>query len=169
MLCFDLRSLEARAESVDATLAGDDPVWETDDTRPADAGVHVSGRLSGAGHGRFYFSGRFEGAAQTQCRRCLIDVTSPVSDEVQLLFVESGLDDAEEDDVILIPANVRELDLRPALREEWLIAVPGFALCRDDCKGLCPSCGADRNTGECTCPPPSDPRWEALRTLRSEP
>jgi uncharacterized protein len=104
--------------------------------------------------------------AETTCRRCLTDVTTQVSDDVQLLFAESGLDVAEEDDVVLIPAGERELDLRPALREEWLLAVPAFALCREECQGLCPSCGADRNTGGCTCPPPSDPRWEALRNLR---
>lgn len=166
MLCFDIRSLEARAEGVDGTLEAGDPVWEPEDTRPAEAGVHVSGRLSSAGHGRFYFSGRFQGAAMTECRRCLTPVRSQVSEEVQWIFAESGMDEAEEDDVHPIPANERELDLRPVVREEWLLAVPAFALCREDCLGLCPSCGADRNLGDCSCPPPSDPRWEALRTVR---
>jgi uncharacterized protein len=169
MLCFDIRSLEARAESVDDVLAGDDPVWEEDDTRPVRTGVHVAGRLSSAGAGRFYFSGRLAGAAMTSCRRCLTDVEAPVSEEMQLLFAESNLDVAEENDVIPIPANERELDMRPAIREEWLLSVPAFALCRDDCKGLCPSCGADRNSGECACAPATDPRWEALRGLRGEP
>lgn len=166
MLCFDIRTLEAHAQSVDGLLGGADSVWEEGDSRPVDPGVHVTGRLSSAGQGRFYFSGRFEGMAETTCRRCLTDVTTQVSDDVQLLFAESGLDVAEEDDVVLIPAGERELDLRPALREEWLLAAPAFALCREECQGLCPSCGADRNTGGCTCPPPSDPRWEALRNLR---
>jgi uncharacterized protein len=166
MLCFDIRSLEARAENVDGVLEAGDPVWEAEDTRPAGAGVHVVGRLSSAGHGRFYFSGRFDGTAVTECRRCLAEVTVPVSEDVQLLFAESNLDDAEEDDVVLIPAGERELDLRPAVREEWLLAVPAFALCREDCRGLCPTCGADRNTGDCTCPPPTDPRWEGLRSVR---
>lgn len=168
MLCFDIRSLEARAESVDDVLEASDPVWEAEDTRPAGAGVHVSGRLSSAGHGRFYFSGRFHGTAMTECRRCLTDVISEVSEEVQWIFAESGLDEAEEADVFPIPPNERELDLRPVVREEWVLARPAFALCRDDCKGLCPSCGADRNTGECHCPPPSDPRWESLRAMRDD-
>lgn len=166
MLCFDIRSLEARAESVDGWLVANDPVWEEGDSRPVETGVHVTGRLSAAGHGRFYFSGRFEGTAATECRRCLTSVHKQVADDVQLLFAESGVEDADEDDVVLIPAGDRELDLRPAVREEWLLAVPGFALCREECQGLCPTCGADRNTGSCTCSQPSDPRWDALRNLR---
>ncbi len=166
MLCFDIRSLEARAESVDGLLDGADPVWEGDDSRPVGDGVRVEGRLSAAGQGRFYFTGMLEGATQTTCRRCLVDVTKSVSGEVQFLFAESGLDEAEEDDVVPIPAGARELDLRPAVREEWLLAVPAFALCKEDCLGLCVTCGADRNTGACTCAPATDPRWEGLRALR---
>lgn len=166
MLCFDIRSLEARAESVEGWLEAADPVWGEGDTRPADAGVHVTGRLSSAGHGRFYFSGHLEGTAVTECRRCLSSATMQVSEDVHLIFAESGVDEAEEDDVVPIPAGERELDLRPAVREEWLLAVPAYALCREECRGLCPSCGADRNTGDCECPPPSDPRWDVLRQVR---
>lgn len=166
MLYFDIRSLEARAESVDGWLDAGDSVWGEGESRPVDPGVHVTGRLSSAGQGRFYFSGQLEGTAVAECRRCLAEATVAVSDEVQLIFAESGVDEAEESDVIPIPAGERELDLRPAIREVWLLAVPAFALCREDCRGLCPSCGADRNTGDCTCPPPSDPRWDALRNLR---
>ena len=166
MLCFDIRSLEARAAAVDGWLGSEDPVWEADDAVPVENGVHVVGRLSSAGPGRFYFSGRFAGAAVTECRRCLASVTKPVADEVHLLFAESGMDEADEDDVVPIPPGARELDLRPALREEWLLAVPTFALCREECLGLCPTCGADRNRSPCDCRPSIDPRWEALRAVR---
>jgi uncharacterized protein len=166
MLYFDIRSLEAGAESVDGILEVGDSVWQESDARPVNPGVHVVGRLSSAGAGRFYFSGRFEGAAVAECRRCLCEVTVSVSDDVHLLFAESEVDEADEDDVVPIPAGDRDLDLRPAVREEWLMAVPAFALCREDCQGFCPSCGTDRNTEACTCPPPSDPRWDGLRVTR---
>ena len=167
MLCFDIRSLEARAASVDGVLDPSDPVWEADDTRPAGAGVWVTGRLSAAGHGRFYLSGRLEGAAITDCRRCLAEVTVAVSEDVHMLFAESSLDDADDQDGFPFPAGARELDLCPAVREEWLLAVPSFALCREDCQGFCATCGADRNTGACTCAPSPDPRWAGLREQRS--
>jgi uncharacterized protein len=166
MLYFDIRGLEAKAESVDGLLDALDPVWEASDTRPEAPGAHVTGRLSVAGHGRFYFTGRFAGSALSSCRRCLIEVVVPVAEEIQLLFAESGMDEAEEDDVVPLPPGARTLDLRPAVREEWLLAVPGFALCREDCLGLCVTCGADRNTGACQCAPSIDPRWEELRAKR---
>ena len=166
MLCFDIRSLEARAESVDGLLEASDPVWEADDVRPVHPGVAVEGRLSSASQGRFYFSGALDGQSVAPCRRCLTDVTSSVHEDVHLLFAESGVDEADEDDVFPIPPGARELDLRPAVREEWLLAVPQFPLCREDCKGLCPTCGIDRNTGECTCAPVADPRWAGLRDVR---
>ena len=166
MLYFDIRSLEARAENVDGLLETADPVWEASDTRPLQDGVHVTGRLSSAGHGRFYFSGHLDGSAATTCRRCLTDVAVPVSEALQILFAESGTDEAEEDDVVPLPPGARSVDLRPAVREEWLLAVPGFALCREDCLGLCPTCGADRNTGACLCAPSIDPRWDTLRAKR---
>ena len=166
MLCFDIRSLEAHAESVEGLLSVADPVWKSDDVRPLHEGVQVQGRLSVAGHGRFYFSGTLVGHALGECRRCLVDVQLRVSDEVHLLFAEAGLDEAEEDDVVPIPAGARELDMRTAVREEWLLAVPAFALCRDDCKGLCPTCGADRNTVACACVTDLDDRWAGLREMR---
>jgi uncharacterized protein len=168
MLCFDIRSLEARAENVDGLLEASDAVWEDDDARPTEPGVTVQGRLSSASQGRFYFSGRIEGTAATECRRCLVHVALPVSEDVHLLFAESGSDEADEDDVYPIPAGARQLDLAPAIREEWLLAAPAFALCREDCKGLCATCGADRNTGECHCTPVTDPRWAGLREPRSD-
>ncbi len=166
MLCFDIRSLEGRAESVDGTLEASDSVWAADDAGPTGPGVIVRGRLSSAGHGRFFFSGTFEGTAASTCRRCLTDVQLNVSDELQLLFAEAGLDEAEEDDVVPIPPGARELDLRPAVREEWLLSVPAYALCKEDCQGLCPTCGLDRNTGTCNCVPSPDARWAGLRDVR---
>lgn len=167
MLCFDIRSVEARAESVDGLLETADAIWEEDDLRPLGDGVWVRGRLSSAGQSRFYFSGHIGGAVATSCRRCLLEVEKSVVGEVQLLFAESGVDEAEEDDVVQLPAGARELDLRSAVREEWLLAIPSFALCREECLGLCVTCGADRNSGACTCAPTLDPRWAGLRDPRN--
>jgi uncharacterized protein len=161
MLSFDLRALESHAVRVDADLPADDPVWEDGDVRPVGA-AHVTGRLSSAGAGKFYFSGQMTGTAAASCRRCLDDVQVPVDEALHLLLVEPGVDEAEEPDVYLIDARAHALDLRPALREEWLLAVNTFPLCRDDCRGLCPTCGANRNRTKCTCAPAADPRWNAL-------
>jgi uncharacterized protein len=167
MLVFDLRDLASSAATVDDVLPSTDPVWETTDRRPAD-GVRVTGRLSTAGPGRFYFSGQIAGVAPDACRRCLTDVETAVSDRVQLLFAEIGEDAADDPDVYEFDPRTHELDLRPAIREQWVLVVPAYAQCRDDCAGLCAGCGADLNQGPCGCPPTADDRWAALRHAASD-
>jgi len=169
MLYFDIRAIESQAQPVDGGLEAGDPVWEAGDPLPHDV-ITVSGRLSVAGAGRFYFTGQLSGTTVVACRRCLVDVQATVADDLTLLFAEPGLDEADEDDVYPLPANARTLDLRSAVRESWLLAVPAFVTCREECLGLCPACGADRNEVHCACGAgPSDARWDALRALRDTP
>ena len=167
MLSFDIRALEAHAAHVDGWLAPDDEVWEETDPRPAGP-IHATGRLSKAGAERFYWSGRIAGAVASQCRRCLTAVSAPVAEEVHVFFTDSPDDEVGDPDVYRLPPRASEIDLRPAIREQWLLAAPAFALCRDDCKGLCPRCGADLNAGACDCPPETDSRWAALRGARGD-
>jgi uncharacterized protein len=167
MLSFDLRELERHAATVDDRLAADDPVWEAGDVLPSE-GVQASGRLSKAGHGRYYWSGHIEGKAIASCRRCLTETSQQVRDEVHLLYVEEGDEEVADDpDAYRLPRRALSVDLRAAVREQWLLAAPKFVLCREDCKGLCPRCGADWNAGPCACPPETDTRWEVLRTVRT--
>ena len=162
MLSFDIRSLAEHAVIVDDMLSPDDPVWEAGDPKPT-APLHVWGRLSPAGPDRFYWHGSIEGDVALACTRCLGDAGSHVSNEAHLIFAEPGAEGAQDDpDVFLLDARSPELDLRPAVREQWLLNVPGYALCRDDCKGLCPTCGAELNVGPCDCDAvPADSRRRA--------
>lgn len=163
MLCFDLRLLDVAPIAVDGHLDRVDPVWKDEDARPVES-VHVSGRVSAAGVGRYYFSGHVDGRIAGECRRCLTPVEVAVREEVHGVFAEVGDEEMLDDpDVYPLDTRADELDLRPAIREQWLLAVPAFVQCREDCKGLCPTCGTDRNLGACSCPPSSDSRWDALR------
>ena len=164
MLSFDLRDLAAQASRVDGELPESDPIWEEGDARPRGA-LRVTGRVSAAGPGRFYFSGHLEGVATAFCRRCLEPVEEPVKADLHLLLVDGSSDEADEADVYLIDARERELDLRPVIREEWLLAAPSYMVCSDACQGLCPSCGANKNLGACGCTPAIDPRWHALSPI----
>jgi uncharacterized protein len=169
MLSFDIRSLAEHAVTVDDVLSPDDAVWTDADAKPSEP-IHVVGRLSPAGPGRFYWHGSIEGDVALPCRRCLGDASGRVSEEAHLIFADAGTEDLQDDpDVFLIDDRTAALDLRPALREQWLLHVPGYALCRDDCKGLCPSCGADLNIEPCACASSAaDPRWAALHKVKSE-
>jgi len=167
MLSFDIRSLETHAATVDDELPADDPVWAPGDLKPETA-VHVTGRLSAAGPGRFYWHGRIDGSVALDCSRCLAEAHARVSDEAHLIFVERGDENIDDPDVFQFDPKDVELDLRPAIREEWLVAAPTYALCREDCKGLCQQCGADLNAGPHTCAGEAvDPHWAALRKLKS--
>ncbi|MEO7218215.1 MAG: hypothetical protein ABI026_08470, partial [Gemmatimonadaceae bacterium] len=77
MLSFDIRTLESTAAQVNSDLSVDDPIWNSADPLPLET-VHVEGRFSSAGDGRFYFSGRFSGSVKLECRKCLVEVTRTV-------------------------------------------------------------------------------------------
>jgi uncharacterized protein len=162
MLTFDLRSLEAKAATVDDQLPAGDPVWQDGDPKP-DTAVKVTGRLSATGTRQIYWHGHIAGDITVECRRCLSEAHAHVEAESHIIYAEPDETTAEDPDVYLIEDGARELDLRPALREEWLLAQPRYVLCREDCKGLCPQCGKDLNEGPCDCPPRTDSRWESLR------
>lgn len=165
MLVFDVRSLAVQAAKVDGALPPDDAIWMAEDVRPAGP-LAVTGRVSTAGRGRFYFSGRFSGAVRLECRRCLAPVEVAVTNDVAALFSDEEGEDAGDPDVFALADGGRNVDVRSAVREAWLLNVPAFAQCREDCRGICPTCGTDLNTGTCSCEPVTDSRWDALRALR---
>jgi uncharacterized protein len=168
MLSFDIGGLQDAAARVDGLLSRDDAVWEEGDPMPA-SDIHATGRLSKAGSGRYYWSGRIEGQAAGACRRCLTTISAPVKEEVHFIFVEADDEDADDPDVFTLPAGAHHVDLRPAIREQWLLSAPLFAVCREDCKGLCPRCGVDVNEGPCSCGESEiDSRWAALRNVRDD-
>ena len=69
-------------------------------------------------------------------------------------------------DEVLEPIKDDQLDLGRVLETETTLALPMRALCREDCRGLCPVCGGNRNAEACACrSEATDPRWAALRGL----
>ncbi len=112
----------------------------------------------------------FEGASyvRERCARCLADSDCAIDirfneEFVPLTDANTGarISIAQDEDTYRIgPAF--DLDLRDALREYLLIAEPLKPLCRPDCAGLCPTCGANLNDGACSCAPAVDKRWGAL-------
>src|SRR5262249_14306072 len=110
MLSYDLRELERNAATVDGRLPSDDQVWEDGHARPAGA-IHATGRLSKAGPGRYYWSGRIAGTAPLACRRCLTDVAHELQEDVHLLFAEEGDEIAEDPDAYRIPPRAITIDL----------------------------------------------------------
>jgi len=163
MLSFDIRSLETKAVHVDGSIQPDDSIWEEGDVRPSQP-VRVIGRLSSAGEGRFYFAGRIDGGIVLPCRFCLEEVAVAVDEEVNFLLAAIGADEADDPDVFLYDPNARMLDLRAAVRETWLLTAPAYVQCKEDCKGLCATCGTNLNESTCNCVPAikTESRWGPL-------
>ena len=87
-----------------------------------------------------------------------------------MVFLPSDSPGAEGDaDVRLFKSNAVELDLGEPVREEMILGMSPYVVCDPDCRGLCPECGANRNTETCCCTrTESEPRWDALRALKEE-
>jgi uncharacterized protein len=167
MLQVDLRELARGPVETRAELAGDDPLFEGLEVVLAEP-VRVGGRLQAAGEGRFYWRGTLATRVTGECRRCLAPVAVPVTADIDALFSRDP-DGPEDPNTYPLARDVTEIDLRPAVREELLLAVPQWVVCRDECRGLCPRCGRDLNAGPCGCPPaPLNGRWLALAALRDK-
>ena len=97
------------------------------------------------------------------CRRCAV----PVGGELSIAVRERFCDTVDADDEEAYPIVDDALDLSPMIHDALVLELPLAPLCREDCKGLCPHCGADRNVEPCGCVAPRDPRWANLDVLRS--
>jgi uncharacterized protein len=117
--------------------------------------------------------GKFSGKFQVPCARCVEPVEIPLAADFDLIFRPATADSEAPERSITAPETEigyyqkDSLLLEDVLREQVLLSLPVRTLCKEDCKGLCPRCGQNRNSEACSCDVgPSDPRWEALAGLR---
>jgi uncharacterized protein len=105
-------------------------------------------------------TGFLEGDVEQSCVRCLelfnghleFDLEEEFLQTVQVMSGE-GLDLAEEDEESELIDSEHILDLTNVVRQAVLLAMPMQPLCKEDCAGLCPTCGANLNEGPCECRP----------------
>ena len=166
MLKVSLTALDRGEVRVREQVPPDDPMWEGAKLTLAEPlEVDLTAREVGDG---VFVRGRLRTTVRLACRRCLSSVEQPVDDTVDLLYQTLGPDDEEaEGEVYPLPARGDELDLRDAVREQLLLRAPEFALCSEACRGICPTCGADLNQGDCDCVPEQAPSpWDALKNVK---
>ena len=152
MLRVDLRNLKHGPVATTGTLPQDDPVFDGLDLS-LKGPVQVDGRIQASGAGGYFWKGHVRGQLQAQCRRCLSDVALSIDTDVGLMF-SSDPDLQDDPSVHELAPSATQIDLVEFVREELALAVPGYPLCRANCAGLCPSCGADLNAGPCGCAVP---------------
>jgi DUF177 domain-containing protein len=106
------------------------------------------------------------------CSRCLEPFRLPVATPFDLRYLPasevSSDGEREVDDADLETSYYEHdaIDLNELMREQFYLALPMKPLCLDDCRGLCPQCGTNLNTGSCNCAPVwEDPRLAPLKNL----
>jgi uncharacterized protein len=122
-----------------------------------------------------FVNGHLDTQAQVECDRCLQPVEVPVHADFALEYI-TGSDYESSEAAELTEAEMsvsvfdgEAIDVDEVVKEQILLAVPTRMLCREDCKGICPECGIDRNTGQCNCVTEDiDPRWAALKNFKTE-
>ena len=152
-------------------------VYRPEDLNPVDERISltepasITGKVRLAGN-EVFVNGHVETRARVECDRCLQPVEMPVNTDFALEYItgseyeSSGVAELTEAEMSVSVFDGEAIDVDEIVKEQVLLTVPTRMLCREDCKGICPECGTDRNTGDCDCTTKDiDPRWAALKNL----
>ena len=122
----------------------------------ASSGPRTSGRPRASPRMRYAYS--------MPCNRCLTLTRKELCHNISHVIVNKLNDEEDFEDYIVIEGD--ELDLDELIYSDIILLTPTKFLCKEDCKGLCPTCGKNLNEGDCACAKQqTDPRLEALRQL----
>jgi uncharacterized protein len=133
--------------------------------------------------GNVLIRGQAHAEVSCVCASCLKEISLELKPKIDLILFRSEADKSQkEDDEIELTGFDDEgpgeadgagtfdgkiIDWGSQVRESLVLALPLAPRCKDDCKGLCPVCGIDKNEAECQCVVKQmDPRWEKLKTLK---
>lgn len=136
--------------------------------------VKVVGSISKVGT-QLFLTSQATATLATACDRCLGEARLAISVPINIYYQTNFADpDYEGDDegveVRSLHPDEDVIILDDEVRQSILIGVPLKVLCSEDCRGLCPTCGADLNKGECHCPKEEiDPRWAKLAEIFKKP
>ena len=130
--------------------------------RPFARAVRVTGRVRNMA-GAMVLTARLDGVLSLVCDRCARPCEREKTVEYETLLA-SELANGESDDIVLLDAD-GSLDLDGLMEEVFLLEMDTKNLCSEDCKGLCPGCGADLNRESCRCKKEVDPRLAKLARL----
>lgn len=171
-MIVDLLSVTDEPLPFDFNIAANEIDLETEGVRIT-GDVDVKGELK-KNVAKTDVHGTITAPLEIDCTRCLTPVRQKLEIKFQADFVdkelfpqskETHLENTDLDTDVL---DGNELDLTLITREQILLNLPEHVLCREDCKGICPTCGKDLNEGDCKCGEDEiDPRWAALRDLKS--
>lgn len=112
--------------------------------------------------GVLLFSADVEALLMCTCARCLKEFDKPIFLHVEKTLVEAD-DEPDDPEIYLLEGDFADVD--EIITTDFALSLDQRLLCREDCKGLCESCGADLNDGPCACKMKTDPRLAVLGQL----
>lgn len=171
------RSWDVAREAADEMVAGDQAGYR------ARGPLHVDARLDKIER-RVRVDAHGKAELTVPCGRCLAPVAVDLPLDFELTLVPedeygaepqgereehggrvAGSFDAEQAEEDVYSGKV--IDLDPLIREQLVLSLPAYPVCREDCKGLCPVCGGNLNERECGCDRHvPDPRWAGLKNIK---
>ena len=167
---FHIRDLEVRAGRFDLTLGPGEISF-------LDPKLRQKGQLKAAGKvelvtgalGEIRVKGHLSVVMEADCDRCLEPADFPIDSDFELYYSPVANSPVHEVEIDKSGAEMGfyegdGIELNDVLREFVLLALPMQRVCRQDCKGICPACGQNRNLKDCGCHPVAeDDRWAALK------
>ena len=169
-MIIDLNSFEQGTRPFEIVLKGDELDLEIDDARIAGTVIASGGVTKQIA--QTDVAGRIEAPLEVDCSRCLEPVGQIIVVDFGVSFVapEDFAADKEreigEADLETDVLSSDSIDLKDVVREQILLNLPTQVFCREDCKGLCQKCSANRNLIDCNCEEKEiDPRWAALKSI----
>jgi uncharacterized protein len=115
-------------------------------TRPVEFDVTLTNTSAG-----IVASGEVRATATTECSRCLEDFEMALTGEIQGFYVPGGRQEGIPAEQAVEPVSEGRIDLMPAILTALAVEAPFAPVHAEDCKGICPVCGVDRNVQECGC------------------
>jgi len=157
MLRVDIRDLQRGPVRTDGDLRPADPAFEGLGL-DLDGPVRVQGLVQATAGGEYLWRGHIYAAIRGECRRCLTDVLQQMDVEVNAAVFSTDPEAADDPEFYPLPERASAVDVADVVREELALAARSqLLLCREDCAGLCPKCGADLNAGPCHHHAPAEP------------
>ncbi|HEX8141686.1 MAG TPA: DUF177 domain-containing protein [Pyrinomonadaceae bacterium] len=170
---IELDKLEGKSSALAHAYEAGEIVLDEENARLTEA-PQINGRITREGQ-EVRLAGTITARAEVDCDRCLKSVSVPIETRFDVNYVPATayyVDETaelKEDDLSLSVFDGEVIDVDELVREQVLLAMPPRMLCVDECKGLCPVCGADKNSENCACQSSeTDPRWAGLARLKQE-
>jgi uncharacterized protein len=172
---LSIKEMELRKVRFDETYAPGELDFQDDEIQQAGP-LHAQGiaELLANTDGEVRIQGKLDVRMETECDRCLGRAQFPIDTAFDLFYRPMSYIAHEEE--VRIDEGEAELafyegggmQLEDILREQVLLLMPIHRICREDCQGICPTCGQNRNETPCDCKPGhAAEHWGALENLKN--